>query len=109
MHEEAARRVAENPFLVLGLTPAATRAKVERQASKLLAMLQVGLKAARTYETPFGPLPRDTDLVRAAVETLRNDADRPLHASWYLPPEPRLSTRAPPPGVPSARRLFGWG
>lgn len=108
MDSDPARRTAENPFLVLGLAPTATRVEIERQGAKLLAMLQVGLKAAQTYATPFGPKPRDTELVRAAIAALREDADRPLHAFWYLPPDDRLDAVAPPPGVPAARRLFGW-
>ncbi|MCA9676301.1 MAG: hypothetical protein KC464_14785, partial [Myxococcales bacterium] len=69
-----AARVVENPFLVLGLAPTATRMEIEREAGKLLGMLELGLAAAATYATPLGPRPRTPELVRTAAATLRDPA-----------------------------------
>ncbi|HEX6765440.1 MAG TPA: hypothetical protein VF103_08185, partial [Polyangiaceae bacterium] len=62
----------DNPFLVLAVPPGALRLEVERAGQKLLAQLAVGASAALTYETPFGPKPRDETKVRLALATLRD-------------------------------------
>ncbi len=78
-------RITENPFLVLGLAPGASRQQVEREAQKLLGMLELGLAAATTYATPLGPRPRTPELVRAAVATLRDPAKRLAAEVWTAP------------------------
>lgn len=77
-----AARVVENPFLVLGLAPTATRMEIEREAGKLLGMLELGLAAAATYATPLGPRPRTPELVRTAAATLRDPARRLAAEVW---------------------------
>lgn len=103
------RRLAENPFHVLELRPGATAVEVERAGQRLLAMLGVGLAGAGTYATPLGPRPRDADLVRRALDELRDPARRALHEAWAtLPPgdpPPRDEALDPWPG---ALRALGW-
>ncbi len=80
--ENALRAHQTNPFLVLELTPSASREEIERQSAKLIAMLAAGLAAATQYETPWGPFPRTPEGVRAAVAELR-DPDRRLEHEWW--------------------------
>ena len=63
-------RIASNPFYVLGLAPDASRIEVEREAQKLLGMLELDFAAARVYATPLGDRPRTPEAVRAAVAAL---------------------------------------
>jgi hypothetical protein len=72
-------RVAENAFFVLGLRPTCTRHEVEREGQKLLAMLQLGLAEAASYQTPVGRRPRTDELVRNAMAQLREPRTRLLH------------------------------
>ena len=93
----AAARVIENPFLVLGVAPTATRMEIEREAQKLLGMLELGLESAARYETPLGPRPRTAELVRAAVALLRDPAKRLAAELWHSArPEPFDSAAARP-------------
>lgn len=85
---DARERLAQNPFLVLGLAPDAGRADVERAAQKLQGLLKVGASAAKTYATPLGPRERTEDLVRAAAAELRDPAKRVGHELWALTPAP---------------------
>ena len=71
-------RLAENPFFVLGISPDASRIEIEREAQKLLGMLELGFAAAETYATPIGPRPRTPEAVRAAVAALRDPYQRLL-------------------------------
>ena len=71
-----------NPFFVLELAPQASRAEIERQGAKLLAMLAANVEGARTCRTPLGPLTRDADAVRAALAALRDPARRLGHEWW---------------------------
>ncbi|MCW5806642.1 MAG: hypothetical protein KIT31_30035, partial [Deltaproteobacteria bacterium] len=64
--------IADNPFFVLGLAPDASRIEVEREAQKLLGMLELAFPEARTYATPLGPRTRTPEAVRAAVAALRD-------------------------------------
>jgi hypothetical protein len=100
----AAARVIENPFLVLGVAPTATRIEIEREAQKLLGMLELGLESAAHYDTPLGPRPRTAELVRAAVALLRDPAKRlaaELWAASVTASDPSLS------GVDAAPSLSG--
>ena len=108
----AARRFSQNPFRVLGLAPAATRAEVERAAQRLLAELELGLAGAQTYATALGPRPRDAEVVRAAAAELRDPEKRAWHELWALAPvrapsDPAAAASAAQP-VPSALRALGW-
>jgi hypothetical protein len=49
---------------------------VERQAKKLLAMLELGLASAATYASPLGPRPRTVDDVRQARQQLQDPVRR---------------------------------
>jgi hypothetical protein len=110
------RRLADNPFYVLGLRPAASRIDVEREGTKLLGMLELGLKTAATYMTPLGPQPRTADKVRTAMAELRSPDKRLLHEFWAaLPPAEEPPKPPPPPrsehevvALPEAFALHGW-
>ncbi len=104
--------IAQNPFFVLGLSPEASRIEVEREAQKLLGMLELGFAEAKTYATPLGPQLRTAELVRAAVAALRHPYQRLVAELWarHAPPmtsEPpvREASEAPRPGL---RRALGW-
>jgi hypothetical protein len=80
--ENRFQRHQENPFLVLGLSPDATAAEIERQGQKWSSMLAAGIAEAAHYLTPFGPGERSADLVRAAVAELADPARRLVHEWW---------------------------
>ncbi len=95
---DAQRRLAENPFYVLGLRPGCGRLDVEREGQKLLGMLELGLKSAASYMTPLGPQPRSAEWVRTAMAELRNPDRRLLHEFWArLPPRPEPPKPPEPP------------
>ena len=104
--------IAENPFFVLGLTAEASRIEVEREAQKLLGMLELKFAEARTYATPLGPRERTAEMVRAAVAALRDPYRRLVAELWarHAPPvrpEPPADP-APPAGHDGLRRALGW-
>lgn len=101
--------IADNPFYVLDLRPTATAIEVERAGQKLLAMLAVGLDAAKVYLTPLGERPRDEDRVRQALDALRDPRRRALHELWAsLPPREIPPERLADPRWPEALAAFGW-
>jgi hypothetical protein len=104
--------IADNPFFVLGVTAEASRIEVEREAQKLLGMLELGFAEARTYETPVGPRERTAEMVRAAVAALRDPYRRLVAELWarHAPP-PRAAAPArdgPAPTREGLRRALGW-
>ncbi len=105
-------KLDENPFFVLGLATDASRIEVEREAQKLLGMLELGFGEARTYATPLGTRPRTPELVRAAVAALRDPARRLAAELWahHAPvgAAPAAPSTPAPPGVPGLRRALGW-
>ena len=115
------RRIADNPFYVLGLPASATRAEVEREGTKLLGMLELGLASAATYETPLGTMPRTAEQVRLAMAALRDPDKRLVHELWVQaattgarpgsPEDEQASASAaqPAPRWPDARRALGFG
>lgn len=108
----AGARIAENPFFVLGLSPDASRIELEREAQKLLGMLELGFADAQTYATPLGPRPRTAEAVRAAVAALRDPYQRLVAELWARHAPPAV-TRAPEPAEDSTppvitRRALGW-
>ncbi len=121
---KATARLRENPFFVLGLPVTASRVEVEREAQKLLGMLELGLAPAARYASPLGWHPRTPDLVRAAAATLRDPRRRLLAEAWARhvavvtepPPaaavvdEPAVAPDddAPAPGWEDARARLGW-
>jgi hypothetical protein len=104
--------IADNPFFVLGLTAEASRIEVEREAQKLLGMLELGFAEAATYATPLGPRQRTAEMVRAAVAALR-DPYRRLVAELWARHAPAVAAEAPapepePPVQAGLRRALGW-
>ena len=104
--------IADNPFFVLGVTTEASRIEVEREAQKLLGMLELGFGEARTYDTPIGPRERTAEMVRAAVAALRDPYRRLVAELWarHAPP-PRPAAPARDTSAPSReglRRALGW-
>ncbi len=77
-------RWADNPFFVLELSVAASRAEVERAGQKWLDMLAVGIGRAAIYMTPLGARARTPELVRSATAALRDPERRVVHELWYL-------------------------
>ena len=74
--------IADNPFFVLGLSPDASRIEIEREAQKLLGMLELGFADAQSYKTPIGPRARTAEMVRAAVAALRDPYQRLVAELW---------------------------
>lgn len=94
------QRFTENPFYVLGLRPDCSRADLEREGQKLLAMLELQMESAKTYPTPLGPMPRTADAVRQAMAELRDPQRRLLHEVWAQLP-------ATPPAGPATSSATG--
>ncbi len=108
----AATMLVDNPFFVLGVATDASRIEVEREAQKLLGMLELGFAESRTYATPLGSQTRTPELVRAAVAALRDPYQRLVAELWarHAPPattEPPTRTEAEPPRA-GLRRALGW-
>jgi hypothetical protein len=105
---------AENPFFVLGLAVDASRIEVEREAQKLLGMIELGFAAMRTYQTPLGPRERTPELVRAAVAQLRDPYRRLVAELWarHAPADAAPAAAPTPEPAPAARpglrRALGW-
>jgi hypothetical protein len=70
--------VRENPFFVLELPTTCSPVEVERQAQKLLGMLELGLGEAKQYWTPWGSVERTPESVRSAAAALRDPKRRLL-------------------------------
>ena len=105
-------KIADNPFFVLGVTAEASRIEVEREAQKLLGMLELGFAEVRTYATPLGPRERTAEMVRAAVAALRDPYRRLVAELWARhapPPQQEPPVRdAPEPTRGGLRRALGW-
>ena len=107
-----ASSIVDNPFLVLGLPPDVSRIEIEREAQKLLGMLELGFVDAQTYKTPLGPRTRTAESVRAAVAALRDPYQRLVAELWarHAPP---VKDVGPTEDVdkkpePTLRRDLGW-
>jgi hypothetical protein len=104
----------DNPFFVLGLSADASRIEVEREAQKLLGMLELDFADALTYATPLGPQPRTPEIVRAAVAALRDPYRRLVAEVWArnapaCAAEPSSEPISQPaPGTPGLRAKLGW-
>jgi hypothetical protein len=105
-------QIVENPFYVLGVATDVSRIEIEREAAKLLGMIELGFAEAKTYATPLGPRPRTSEAVRAAVAALRDPYQRLVAEVWarHAPPTTTTVTEAPvqPETNPGARRALGW-
>jgi hypothetical protein len=104
--------IQDNPFFVLGVSPDASRIEIEREAQKLLGMLELGFADAATYATPVGPQPRTAEAVRAAVAALRDPYRRLVAELWarHAPPAVAAAPEptAPEPARAGLRRALGW-
>jgi hypothetical protein len=105
--------IADNPFFVLSLSPDASRIEIEREAQKLLGMLELGFSDAKTYATPLGPRARTPEAVRAAVAALRDPYQRLVAELWarHAPPARASTATQDAPSAPSSnglRRALGW-
>lgn len=104
----------DNPFFVLGLPPDTSRIEIEREAQKLLGMLELGFVDAKTYRTPIGSRTRTPELVRAAVAALRDPYRRLVAELWarHAPPlrddAPASACVADDPQRTGLRRRLGW-
>jgi hypothetical protein len=101
----------DNPFFVLGLPADASRIEIEREAQKLLGMLELDFAETRTYTTPLGPQPRTPEAVRAAVAALRDPYQRLVAELWarHAPQQPIAVEPEPPhAGTPGLRAKLGW-
>lgn len=103
-------KIVENPFFVLGLPADASRIEIEREAQKLLGMLELGFAEVASYATPLGPQPRTAELVRAAVAALRDPYRRLVAELWarHAPATPIAPAEAAPEPVSGLRRALGW-
>jgi hypothetical protein len=103
-------KIADNPFFVLGVTPDASRIEIEREAQKLLGMLELDFAAVRTYTTPIGDRPRTPEAVRAAVAALRDPYQRLVAELWarHAPTQMREATNDEDVKPPSLRPALGW-
>jgi len=106
------KALVENPFFVLGVSTDATRAQLEREAQKLLGMLELGFAGVQRYATPLGARARTPDAVRAAVATLRDPQQRLAAELWArsAPPLRKDEVAEPAPAAPppALRRALGW-
>jgi hypothetical protein len=105
--------IEDNPFFVLGVGPDASRIEIEREAQKLLGMLELGFAGAQTYATPVGPRPRTAEAVRAAVAALRDPYRRLVAELWarHVPAPAAEAATEPAPAAPARagwRRALGW-
>ena len=104
-------KILENPFFVLGVSPDASRIEIEREAQKLLGMLELSFAAAQTYTTPLGDRPRTPEAVRAAVAALRDPYQRLVAELWarHAPARVRVAEATNDvPVAPQTRRKLGW-
>lgn len=86
-NQDPSARWRANPFYVLSSRPSATRPQLEREAQKLLAMLELRLSAAMHYPTPVGSGERDAQLLRDSTAALR-DPEQRLRAELWATLEP---------------------
>jgi len=104
--------IVDNPFFVLGLSPEVSRIEIEREAQKLLGMLELDFAEAKVYATPLGPQPRTPEAVRAAVAALRDPYRRLVAELWArnAPPPRTVAHTEPTTAAPrlGLRRALGW-
>ena len=72
----------------------------ERQGRKLMAQISMGVASAAKYHTPIGEQRRSEELVRAAMNALRDDAQREAAAPWA---EALRKLSAEPPAAPAPK------
>ncbi len=85
-----------NPYFVLGLSPEASVAEIERTGKKLLGLLDIGSERAQHYECALGTFPRDATLVRESLAALRDERKR---AKWSFEASLLRSDAEAPPST----------
>lgn len=80
------------PFWVLGVTPKAKNADIEKAANDITAKLNFGVEAASVFITPEGEKKRDEYLVREAKSKLQDSTDRLIAEFWYIDPSISIET-----------------
>ena len=104
-------KIIGNPFFVLGLSPDASRIEIEREAQKLLGMLELEFPHAKIYSTPLGDQHRTPEAVRAAVAALRDPYQRLVAELWarHAPPQGKAPETTEETGwIPPIRGSLGW-
>ena len=104
-------KIIDNPFFVLGLSPDASRIEIEREAHKLLGMLELDFPQAKMYSTPLGDQYRTAEAVRAAVAKLRDPYQRLVAELWarHAPAHAKTPDVAAETGwSPPLRKRLGW-
>ncbi len=76
------RKVAANPFFVLGVSPLSTLGEIEREGAKILAMIAAGVADSTGYYSPLGRQSRTPEAVRTALAELRSPERRLFHEWW---------------------------
>jgi len=94
--------LANNPFYVLDLRPAASRVDVERQGGRHLSMLEVGIARAARFDTPVGEQERTPEAVRVAMAELREPDKRLRHELWAALPAGLVPPDAAAEAAPDA-------
>lgn len=98
---------ALDAFAVLGLSPGATSAEVERAAAHLLSQLAIGSETAKRYRAGAVWRERDESRVRLAAAELRDPRRRLSAELWWSPPDAAAGVEPLPPW-PQAMRSIGW-
>ncbi len=76
-----------NPLYILELSANATAREIERQAGKILGMMELEVHNSTRYPTPWGSQPRDAADVRLARAELRDPVRFHFHSFWFLEAE----------------------
>ncbi len=74
----------KNPFFILDLSPGVSAIEIERQGRKILGMLELNIKNASCYSTPWGRRNRSVSDVRLAIAELRDPIRYQFHQFWFL-------------------------
>lgn len=105
-----AQRFTADPFHVLTAPLSASAHDLVRRAAALLEAIARGEPGSARYPTPLGERTRDAEVVRAAIDELRDREERIVHEVWARLPVRSQPVRPPvAPGPWAAcERAFGW-
>lgn len=104
---EPLRRVAENPFFILDIGAAATKAQIRARSRALSDALSNGEPWAAKYFTPLGNRLRTPKLVEWATAELLHPDRRLGHELWHFESSQHQPIPTPEPW-PEAMRAYGW-
>lgn len=79
-----ARALTENPFRILGVSPAATSREVEREGERLLGLIAADLDDTSSMPPLGGEQERTSEQVRWALGELRDPLKRTVHEFFWL-------------------------